>query len=233
MTGVQTCALPIYVRKYNWVGRIVSPTASLVTWKTARTKVIADLKKHETIVASTGPLSQAEITSRMMNGVVGTKFRIIEGYKGTGDAVLAMERGEVESVAMPWTFIKAAYPHWLAEKSVNIVAQYTRKPIADLPDTPSVFVLAETADERGVFGLFFGPDEIGQPLVLPPGVPQERVDAMRAAFEAMLKDADFRADAARQKLDLSPASWRDLEKTVAEAFEATPKQIEIARKYYQ
>ena len=84
-----------------------------------------------------------------------------------------------------------------------------------------------------MFGLFFGPDEIGQPLVLPPGVPQERVDAMRAAFETMLKDPEFLADAARQKLDLSPAPWRELKKTVTEAFEATPAQIEIARKYYK
>lgn len=226
-------AIAYDVRKFNWIGRIVSPTATLFTWHTSATRNLADLKTRETIVASTGPLSQVEITSRMMNGVVGTKFRIIEGYKGTTDATLALERGEVEAVVMPWTLMKLAHPDWIADNKINIIAQYTRKPVGDLASVPSVFELAQSADERGVFSLFFGPDEIGQPLVLPPGVPAERVEALRQAFEAMNRDPEYLADAARQKLELTPASWRELEKTVTEAFQATPQQLEIARKYYQ
>ena len=129
--------------------------------------------------------------------------------------------------------MKLAHPDWIADNKINIIAQYTRKPVGDLASVPSVFELAQSADERGVFSLFFGPDEIGQPLVLPPGVPAERVEALRQAFEAMNRDPEYLADAARQKLELTPASWRELEKTVIEAFEATPQQLEIARKYYQ
>ena len=220
-------------RKFNWIGRIVSPTATLFTWHTSATTKIADLAARETIVASTGPLSQVEITSRMMNGVVGAKFKIIEGYKGTTDATLAMEQGEVEAVVMPWTLMKLAHSDWIRDKKINVIAQYTRKPVSDLKDTPSIFELARTDDERAVFSLFFGPDEIGQPLVAPPGVPAERVEALRQAFAAMNRDPDYLADAARQKLDLTPTSHVELEKTVAEAFSATPRQIEIARKYYQ
>jgi tripartite-type tricarboxylate transporter receptor subunit TctC len=226
-------AITYDVRKFNWLGRIVSPTATLFVWHTAGTKTIADLKRRETIVASTGPLSQAEITSRMMNGVVDTKFKIIAGYSGTTDAVLALERGEVEAAVMPWTFMKLTHPDWISSQQVNPVAQYTRKPIADLATVPSIFELAETPDQRGVFTLFFGPDEIGQSLLAPPGVAADRVDALRHAFETMNEDPDFRADAARQKLDLTPASWQDLEQTVLEAFTATPQQIQTARKYYQ
>ncbi len=220
-------------RKFNWIGRLVSPTATLFTWRTSATTKIADLKTRETIVASTGPLSQVEITSRMMNGVVGAKFRIIEGYKGTTDATLAMEQGEVEAVVMPWTLMKLAHPDWIRDRKINVIAQYTRKPVGDLAATPSIFELARTNDERAVFSLFFGPDEIGQPLVAPPGVPADRVEALRKAFESMNRDQDYLADAARQKLDLTPATHLDLEKTVAEAFEATSAQIDIARKYYQ
>ena len=226
-------AITYDVRKFNWIGRIVSPTATLFTWHTAATKKIADLKLRETIVASTGQLSQVEITSRMMTGIADTKFKIIEGYKGTTDATLAMEQGEVEAVVMPWTLMKLAHPDWIRDKKISVIAQYTRKPVGDLADTPSVFVLAQTADQRGVFALFFGPDEIGQPLVAPPGAPAERVEALRTAFEAMNRDAEYLADAARQKLDLTPATWRELANTVAEAFQATPAQVEIARKYYR
>jgi tripartite-type tricarboxylate transporter receptor subunit TctC len=220
------------VRKFNWVGRIVSPTATLFTWHTSGTKTVADLRRRETVIASTGPLSQAEITSQMMNGIAGTKFKVIPGYKGTTDAILALERGEVEAGIFPWTFMKLSHPDWIADKKVNVVAQYTRTPIADLPNVPTIFELAETDDLRGVFTLFFGPDEIGQPLALPPTVPAERVDSIRKAFDDMFKDPDFLADAEKQKLLLTPASWQDLAKTVEEAFRATPEQIAIARRYF-
>jgi tripartite-type tricarboxylate transporter receptor subunit TctC len=227
-----TDAIGYDVHKFNWIGRIVSPTATLFVWHTAATQTIADLKKYETIVASTGPLSQAEITSAMMNGVVDTKFKIIRGYSGTGDAVVALERGEVEAAVMPWTFMRLTHPDWLGTHRVDPVAQYTRKPIADLSAVPSIFELAETPDQRGVFNLFFGPDEIGQSLYLPPGVAADRVAALREAFEAMMKDPEFRADAARQQLDLTPASWQDLGQSVTDAFTATEGQIDTARKYY-
>lgn len=220
------------VRKFNWVGRIVAPTATLFTWHTSGTKTVADLRNRETVIASTGPLSQAEITSQMMNGLAGTKFKIIPGYKGTTDAILALERGEVKAGIFPWTFMKLSHPDWLSEHKVNVVAQYTRTPIADLPQVPTIFELAQTADLRGVFTLFFGPDDIGQPLALPPNVPAERVDAIRRAFDEMIKDPDYLADAEKQQLALTPASWQDLQKSIAEAFQATPEQIAVARKFF-
>ena len=220
------------VRKYNWIGRIVAPTATLFTWHTSGTKRVADLRNRETVIASTGPLSQAEITSQMMNGLAGTKFKIIQGYKGTTDAILAMERGEVEAGIFPWTFMKLSHPDWLAQGKVNVVAPYTRSPIADLPNVPTIFELAQTEDLRGVFNLFFGPDEIGQPLALPPNVPAERVEAIRRAFDVMIKDPDYLADAEKQQLALTPATWQELEKSVADAFKATPDQIAVAKKFF-
>ena len=220
------------VRKYNWIGRIVAPTATLFTWHTSATKTVADLRNRETVIASTGPLSQAEITSQMMNGLAGTKFKIIQGYKGTTDAILAMERGEVEAGIFPWTFMKLSHPDWLAQGKVNVVAPYTRSPIADLPNVPTIFELAQTEDLRGVFNLFFGPDEIGQPLALPPNVPAERVEAIRRAFDVMIKDPDYLADAEKQQLALTPVTWQELEKSVADAFKATPDQIAVAKKFF-
>lgn len=220
-------------RKFNWIGRIVSPTATLYTWHTAPTKTVADLRIHETLIASTGSVSQAHITSQMMNGVADAKFKIIAGYKGTTDAIIALEQGEVQAAIFPWTFIKAARPDWLREKKVNVVAQYTRRLNPDLPGVPSIFDLAQTDEQREIFKLFFGPDEIGQSLMAPPGLAAARLDALRAAFAKMIEDKEFLADADKQKLELSTAPWQEVQASVEEAYKATRAQIEVAKKYYQ
>jgi tripartite-type tricarboxylate transporter receptor subunit TctC len=220
-------------RKFNWIGRIVSPTATLYTWHTSSTKTVADLREHEILIASTGALSQAHITSHMMNGVAGAKFKIIAGYKGTTDAIIALEQGEVQAAIFPWTFIKATRPDWLRDKKVNVVAQYTRRLNPELPGVPSIFDLAQTDQQRDIFGLFFGPDEIGQSLMYPPGVDGARVQAMRNAFAAVVLDKAFIAEAEKQKLDLSTAPWQDVQASIEDAYKATREQIEIARKYYQ
>ena len=221
------------VRKLNWVGRAVATTSTMFTWQTSPTKKVADLKTRETLLATTGSISQAEIDCSMLNGVVGTRIKLIRGYKGSGDAALAVERGEAEGTLMPWEFIKAAHADWVEQHKINLVARFVHHPIREHPEVPSVFDLADTDEQRAVLNLFLGADEMGHPIALPPDVPRDRVEAVRTAFATMLKDPDFLADAARQHLDLLPGRYDELEKTVAEAFAATPAAIEIARKYFR
>jgi tripartite-type tricarboxylate transporter receptor subunit TctC len=220
-------------RKFNWIGRIIATTATLFTWHTSKTKTLADLKTRETLIAGTGPLSQAELDSTMLNGVVGTKFKLVRGYKGSGEAALAVERGEADGTLMPWEFLKAAHADWIKDNQISLVAAYVRRPIPERPEVRSVFDLANTPEQRSVLNLFLGPDEMGQPIAMPPGVPADRVAAIRTALETMIQDPGFRADAARHKLDLLPGSADELEKIVAEAFDAPPAAIETARKYYK
>ena len=220
-------------RRFNWIGRAIATTATLFTWHTSGTKTLADLKTRETLVASTGPLSQAEINSTMLNGVVGTRFKLIRGYKGSGEAALAVERGEADGTLMPWEFLKSAHADWVRDKKISIVARYVRRAIPERPEVRSVYDLADTDEQRNVLKLFLGSDEMGHPIAMPPGVPRDRADAVRLAMEAMVKDPAFRADAAKRKLDLLPARWDELERTVAEAFQATPAEIAIAQKFYK
>jgi tripartite-type tricarboxylate transporter receptor subunit TctC len=220
-------------RKFSWIGRVVATTATLFTWHTSQTKTLADLKTRETLVASTGPLSQAEINSSMLNGVVGTKFKLIRGYKGSGEAALAVERGEADGTLMPWQFLKSAHADWIRDRKITIVVRYVRHRIDERPDVPSVYDLAETAEQRNVINLFLGADDMGHPIAMPPGVPRDRLDAVRLALDTMVKDPEFLADAAKRNLDLLPGRFDELEGTVAEAFEATPAAIETARKYYK
>jgi tripartite-type tricarboxylate transporter receptor subunit TctC len=220
-------------RRFNWVGRIIATTATLFTWHTSKTKSLADLKSRETLIAGTGPLSQAELDSTMLNGVVGTKFKLVRGYKGSGEAALAVERGEADGTLMPWEYLKTMHADWIKDNKISLVATFVRRPIPERPDVRSVFDLAETPDQRNVLNLFLGPDELGQPIALPPDVPADRVAVVRAAFNAMIDDPAFRADAAKRQLDLRPGRAEELEKIVAEAFATPPAAIEIAKKYYR
>ena len=229
--GVQSIAYD--TRRFNWIGRIIATTATLFTWHTSQTKTLADLKTRETLVASTGPLSQAEINSTMLNGVVGTRFKLIRGYRGSGEAAIAVERGEADGTLMPWEFLKSAHADWVRDGKISIVTIYVRRPIPERPDVRSVYDLAETTEQTNVLRLFLGSDEMGHPIAMPPDVPRDRVDAVRGALMAMVKDPEFLADAAKRKLDLLPGRHDELAKTVAEAFAASPAEIEIARKYYK
>src|SRR5262245_57517919 len=134
--GVQSIAYD--TRKFNWIGRIIATTATLFTWHTSGTKTLADLKSRETLVASTGPLSQAEINSTMLNGVVGTRFKLIRGYRGSGEAALAVERGEADGTLMPWEFLKSAHADWVRDGKISIVTRFVRRPIPERPDVRSV-----------------------------------------------------------------------------------------------
>jgi tripartite-type tricarboxylate transporter receptor subunit TctC len=220
-------------RRLNWIGRIIATTATLFTWHTSGTKTLADLKIRETLVASTGPLSQANINSTMLNGVVGTKFKLFRGYRGSGDAALAVERGEADGTLMPWEFLKSAHADWLRDNKITIVTRYVRRPIPERPEVRSVYDLAETTEQANVLRLFLGADEMGHPIAMPPETPRDRVETVRNALMTMVKDPEFLADAQKRKLDLLPGRHDELERTVAEAFAASPAEIEIARKYYK
>jgi len=228
-----TQAIAYDTRKFNWIGRVIATTATLFTWHSSTTKTLADLKNRETLVAATGALSQAEIVSTMLNGVVGTKLKLVPGYNGSGAAALAVERGEVDGTVMPWEFLKSAHADWVADGKISLVATYVRRAIPERPDVGSVYDLAELPEQRSVVGLFLSADEMGQPIAMPPDVPADRVQLVRNAFQSMIHDPEFLADASRRNLDLLPAGAEQLEKIVAQSFDVSPAAIEIGRKYYK
>ena len=229
--GVRSIAYD--TRKFGWIGRIVATTATLFTWHSSQTRTLGDLKEKETLVASTGPLSQAEIDSTMLNGVVGTRFKLIRGYKGSAEAALAVERGEADGTLMPWEFLKSAHADWVQDKKISVVTRFVRRAIPERPDVRSVYDLAQTPQQANVLRLFLGADEMGHPIAMPPGVPPDRVAAVRLALDTMVKDPEFLADAAKRNLELLPGRWEELERTVAEVFQANPAAIETARQYYR
>ena len=217
-------------RKFNWVGRLTSSNSVFYTWHSSPTKTLDDLMARETVVGGIGPLTDGAIYSRMTNHVLGTKIKMIQGYKGTAAANLALERGEIEGLFNIWEGMKSLNADWIRDGKINLVAQFVTKRHPELPQVPAIIEAAKTDEQRQVIRLFLSTAEVGRTVLLPPDVPQDRVDAVRVAFVAMLKDPEFLAEAQKMKLALTPLDGEGLQKLNIDTFGASPKAVETAQK---
>jgi tripartite-type tricarboxylate transporter receptor subunit TctC len=196
---------------FFFIGRLSANASGEITWKTSATKTFADAKTRETIVASSGVGDPASFVPRIMNTLFGTQFKIVQGYKGTSDMALAMERGEVEGFSLPLSLVSTLHPDWMADHAINILWQSALNRSPEFADVPAIMEFATNDDERALLGLAVSTAEMGRSLAAPPGVPADVVTAYRKAFDAMVKDADFLADAKTRRLTLDPQSGEDLQ----------------------
>ena len=222
-----TAQLRADATRFSWIGRIVGNSAVLYSWHLAGIKTIQDTFSHELIVAAGGVSSR--LNWQVLNGVVGTKLKLISGYQGTGEERIAMERGEIEAVSQPWPIIKNELSQWLGEKKINLLVQTGADKNPDLPDVPRMIDLAKSEDDAALLALFSTPSTIGRAVVAPPNLPAERTKELRRAFMATLQDPAFRRDAERAKLDLEPLSGDDLQAAVASAGKFSPDLIARAQ----
>ena len=169
----------------------------------------------------------------MTNNVLGTKFKLIMGYKGSNDAQLAVERGEVEGHSTSWTAVKVAHPDWRPEKKINIVVQFALKRHPEMAEVPTVVELAKTDEQRQILRAVMNATEIGTAFFTTPGAPPDRVEALRRAFDATMKDPEFLAEAERTKLTIGPLSGDELQKLVAEVASLPPELIEKVKAAYE
>jgi tripartite-type tricarboxylate transporter receptor subunit TctC len=224
-------ALKADVTKMNWIGRVISNNAALFAWHSAAVKKIDDAYTEPLIICSTGSASQLRWT--MLKRLLGLKLKLVTGYKGTGDGLVAMERGEVEALSMPWTVFRILRADWLRDKKVNVLLQTGLDKAPDLPDVPRLVDLARNDEQRQILQLFSQPEKVGRSLTTPPGVPAERVARLRSAFAATLKDPGFIADAARIHIDLSPLPGAELQAIIDKSFDYSPAIIAKAESLEQ
>lgn len=215
------------VRQIIWIGRMTSGAGTYFAWHQSSVKSFADLKSREVVGAGTGPHANSVVYPRIMNELMGTRIKVLKGFPGTTDAMLALQRGEVDLVLEPWQTIKSGSPDLLRDKKIPLIVQFTSKRHPDLQDVPAILEFCETEEQQKLFKLLLSTEEIGRSLAMPPGVPAERAKDMRAAFAAMMKDVDLHREAETQRLDLDMASGEDLEKSVLASFD-TPQDV-VAR----
>jgi tripartite-type tricarboxylate transporter receptor subunit TctC len=212
------------VTRFNWVGRLVGNSAVLFAWHTAAVKKIEDAFTNELIVAASGSSSRLNWTA--LNALVGTKFKLLTGYEGPATAKIAMERGEVEALSLPWSVLRAESHNWLADRKVNLLLQ-TGEKNPGLAELPRMVDLAKTENDRKVLEIFASPSVVGRSFIAPPGVPDERVAELRAAFVAMVKDPELLAEVEKMNFDLDPMPGNQLQAFFAKDY--PPALIERAK----
>jgi tripartite-type tricarboxylate transporter receptor subunit TctC len=216
----------------NWIGRLDSLINIVFMWKTSPVKTFADAQRIEATLSGTGIGSTVSIYPTVMNNVFGTKFKLVMGYKGSNEAMLAVERGEVEGHSTSWTALKVAHPDWIRDKSVSLLVQFSLHRHADLPDLPTAVDLARNDEERQVLSAVMNAAEVGTAFFTTPGAPADRVTTLRRAFDATVQDPELLAEAEKIRVGVSPLAGEALQKLVASVTDLPPALLEKVRAAY-
>ena len=213
--------------KFEWVGSMNTQYNSCTVWNTSPVKTIEDAMKQEVKVSTTGLSGNSAKTPLMLNMLIGTKFKVISGYTTT-EMRFAVERGEVDGICgFSYDTYEAANPEWLIDKKIRFILQTGSKRIKELPDTPLLIDYVKDPKDRAALKVLDVEEEVGRPHMFPPGVPKYLVEAMRAAFDATMKDPKYLADAHTMHIDPDPMTGAEAQKLMIEAY-GTPKDI-VAR----
>ena len=215
-------------RKFVWLGGYSLPSRVCVDWHTAPVKTAGDLFTHELITAGGGAGSSLSIVPTVLNHVLGTKFRVVEGYKGITDAALAIERGEVQGVCMSLSQFNN-YAHLFREGKMRILFHAEEAVVPEIPDVPSIYDHARTEEQRQLLRFIFSSAEFGRPYVFPPEVPKDRVEVMRKAFAEVAQDADMLAEADKLKLDMTYIAPAQIERLVDNLYRTPPALIDTVK----
>ena len=210
-------------RKFGWLGGSSLPSRVCTVSAKSGVKSPADLFTREVIVAGSGAGSSLSIVPTALNNVLGTKFKLVEGYQGSGAAVLALERGEVEGICHTSGVFHSHHEQMVKSGELKILLHVEEAPLPDNPGVPSIFDYAKTQKQKDMLRFLFSSTEFGRPYVAPPGTPPERVAALRKAFADALKDPALIEEAKKAKVDMTYRPPEELEKLV-EALYATPAE---------
>ncbi|HWG04575.1 MAG TPA: tripartite tricarboxylate transporter substrate-binding protein [Beijerinckiaceae bacterium] len=218
--------------KLVWLGSPSSEVSLLTIWKNSPADSIADARVHELTMGSSGANSTPSFYAHVLNAVLGLKLKLVVGYPGQNDALLAMERGEIDGYPSAfYNSLMSSRPTWIKDKQVKLLVQYGAEKEPALPDVPFAPDLITNAADKQLMEEASAPLALGRPYLMPPGVPADRVEAMRKAFFDTLKDPDFQAD--NQKLQLganAPRTGQQLQDTIVHAYQAPPDVIDRLKK---
>src|SRR6478735_6116455 len=214
--------------KFNWIGSMNDEVSVCVAWHTTGITELEQVKHNELTVGGTGPAADTDQFPKVLNATIGTKFKIIAGYPGGNDIDLAMERGEVMGrCGWSWSSVIATHKNWIDEKKINVLVQLSLSKHPDLLKVPLVMDFAKNNEEKQIFKLVFARQPMGRPFLMPPGIPADRMVAVRKAFMDTMKDREFLADAEKMKLEINPVSGDAVQEIVQQVYQ-TPKSIAAA-----
>jgi tripartite-type tricarboxylate transporter receptor subunit TctC len=211
--------------KFTWLGAITDSVSVCLTWHTSPVKTWKDFLDKPVTLGGTGPGGELDIFTNLYKNIFNANVKLVSGYPGTAEIMLAMERGELDGVCgIDWTTIKAQRGRWIADKSINVIAQAAFHKDPDLPSVPLIMELTNDREKLQILKLFVSAHEFARPYAAPPDIPADRANALIAAFEATTKDPVFLDETAQHRMEVAPVSGKRLAEMLAELYR-TPEPI--------
>ncbi|HXS39901.1 MAG TPA: tripartite tricarboxylate transporter substrate-binding protein [Stellaceae bacterium] len=223
-TGVEFDA-----QKLNWIGSITNEVSICAFRSDSGIKTWQDMLTKSYTVGGTGSGSDTDVFPDVLRHMFHMKIKLVTGYPGGKDILLAMQRGEVKGrCGWSWSSVKSTSYALYQKKEITVPVQLALKKHPDLPDVPLIMDLTKDPDERAALRLIFGRQSVARPYAAPPGVPAERIAALRKAFDDTMKDPAFLAEADKTKLEVEPVSGEEVQALVTEIYKSSPKVVKIA-----
>jgi tripartite-type tricarboxylate transporter receptor subunit TctC len=219
--------------KINWVGSTNRETQTMYVWHTVPIKSLEDLQTQKMLVGAQAPGSTQYDYPMLGKALFGMKFKVVTGYKSTSDINLAMERGEVHGTLANWSTVKTLNLKQYEDKLIRILVVWGAREHPELRGIPLIASLAKTPEQKQALQLAQARLEFGRPFFMPPNVPADRVNAVRRAFDATMKDKEFLAEADKLKLEIDPMSGEELAKMLEEIAKTPPDVVARVRTAYE
>jgi tripartite-type tricarboxylate transporter receptor subunit TctC len=216
---------PFDATKLTWLGSITNEVSTCVTWHTSPVKTWQDSLEKPINMGGEGTGADPDVYALLYKNVFGAKWKLVTGYHGTNDTMLAMERGEVDGLCgVSGSTLKSLHMQWLNDKKVNVIIQAALKKQPELADVPLASELAKDPEQLQILKLLLTTQEMARPFAAPPDIPADRKAALIAAFEKTMQDPEFRAEAQKLSMDVNPLDAKTMDQLLAELY-ATPKSV--------
>ena len=218
--------------KFNWLGSPSTEVGLIAVWRNVPVNTLADLKRREITVGSSGANSTPSFYARLINETLGTKMRIVVGYPGQNEVYFAMERGEVDGFpSLFYNTLNATRPAWRKEKNLKLILQYGLEKEPEISDVPNALDLVTDPEDRLLLQAGLAEVTLGRPYLMPPNVPADRVAAIRKALEDTFRDPAFLADSKRMSLGVSsPRTGAQIQRLIEDTYHTPPKIVDRLRK---
>jgi tripartite-type tricarboxylate transporter receptor subunit TctC len=211
--------------RLNWLGSIGKLQNICATWGAVSVKTFADLQSRAVVMGGSGATSDSAVMPKVLNALLGTKIKLIPGYGAGAELELAVERGEIEGFCgLAWSTLKSARPDWIRDRKINVILQMGMSKSPELPNVPMAQDYVTDPLKSKVLRLILLRQEIGRPFAMPPGVPADRVQALRTAFQDTLEDPAFLAEADKEQMEIDALSGDEVTRFLTAAY-ASPDDV--------
>jgi tripartite-type tricarboxylate transporter receptor subunit TctC len=222
-------SVPYDLRQFRWVGSLTLEDTTCLVWHTSDIKTLDDAKKREVPLSATGTASNSTLGPLLLNALLGTKFKPISGYDG-GTSMLAIEREEMEGRCTTLNSIRTTKPDWIRDKLMRPLVMMSDIDAPEFPGVPKVKDLLKTESDKQAFAFFQAADEVQDPIMLPPGTPNEVVDGYRKAFDAAVKDPEYMTEAVQRQQNVIPSNGAKVQAKIEAMYATPPDVIERVKK---